>query len=296
LVEARAEAESTTREPEISAIHSQVLDDLRDDLEQQLGANLAMPAVLAASADGKRFPKTLMPLDTGGQALSDAQMADLICAVYGSKGETPAVIGWVRLDVNAPEIISLDLGSSVVVKLFPLVDEDDVRWRRAISHGLDERTRGGGGADDGALLFRHGAREEIRASRALDHIGHDALLKLEQLVASGHVVSSEDVSEDLLFDLGAAWGHGEVPRSPGRVTLSERLLELRAYAERLDSTTTAIRFRHQASIYIFALYRTDEIESCMLLKTAVKAPGELAAVEDVSAEELAELLGRGGAE
>jgi hypothetical protein len=288
---------AATVRSQVSQAQARVLEELRADLDKQLASDWAMPAVLSGDADGQLSPKTLMPLDIGGRPISDAQMGELIRGALESKGDDVAVLAWVRIDVNPPEIISADFASGLVCTMRPCPKEDGtLDWMSETSATLDERPRGGSGADEGAVLMRSGYREHLDARAALDHIGGDAIARLEREVEAGEVVSTEDVAEETTFDLGDLWGHGEVPPRPATLaSLGARLRQLRDHTRSLETTTTVFRFRHEASIYLFGLYLKNELESGFLLKTAVLEPRKLAELEEVAGAELARLLGLGGA-
>lgn len=74
-------------------------EELRRDLERQLGGDVALPAMIAVDAEGNVLRKALMPLDTGGQPISDAVMGDTLRRYLKSEGLAPAAIGWVRVDI-----------------------------------------------------------------------------------------------------------------------------------------------------------------------------------------------------
>lgn len=244
--------DAQTGKPKLSLAQAKVTEVLRTDLEKQLAANWAMPAVLAADASGQLFPKTLMPLDTAGLAISDAQMAEMVRLAFQAKDEEPAAFGWVRIDVDPPEIISVDLDDGATCVLTPRLNADGtVAWDSAMHAALNELPRGGSG--EGALLMRSGGREQMQAEAALQEIGIAAIERLEREVEDGQLVATEDVAEEMTFDLGAVWGHDEVP-SPKSLSadLSERLCELREHAHAFKSSTCLYRFRHGAAIYLFA--------------------------------------------
>jgi hypothetical protein len=280
--------------PKPSLAQAKVTEVLRTDLEKQLAADWAMPAVLAADASGQLFPKTLMPLDTAGLAISDAQMAEMVRFAFQAKDEEPAAFAWVRIDVDPPEIISVDLEDGAACVLTPRVDAADgtVAWESAMHAALDEHPRGGSG--EGALLMRSGGREQMQADAALQEIGIAAMERLKREVEGRQVVAPEDVAEEMTFDLGAVWGHDEVP-SPksASVGLSERLRELREHAHSFKSSTCLYRIRHGSTIYLFALHAVDGLESGFLLETAVVAPGQLLEPPRTGGEDLSTLLGLG---
>lgn len=285
----------------VSQTQVKVCEALRSDLDRQLADNVVLPAVIAADASGGLLPKTLMPLDTGGQPISDAEMVELIRRALESKGEVPAVIGWVRLDLDLPEIISVELESGRVWQLRPRHDSDgSLTWQTHLSEELDATPRGGSGGegeDAGATLMRSGASEELKANAALEHIGHDAVKRLTQLVESSEAASSADVPDEAMLDRGTHWAHADVPPAATEdIPLDERLKQLRDHVRALETPTTAIRFRHEDSIYIFGLHSTAEIESGFLIRTAIDWPGQLGEIEGFSSDDLARLLGQEGSE
>lgn len=278
---------------QVSTVQLRILEALQRDLDGQLASNWAMPAVLAADKDGQLSAKTLMPLDPRIRAISDAHMTQLILRALEADGVVPAVLAWVRVDVDPPEIISLDLESGAVCTTTPRPKADrTLDWQSEMSESLDQAARGGSDADKGVALMRQGGKEKLEANAALEHIADDAIERLAREVAGGGVVSTEDVSEQMMLDFGADWGHGEVP--PALATsgsLGDRLRQLRDHARTFDRSTTLHRFRHEGSIYLFALYVAGELESGSLLETRVVGPGELAEPEYVGGEELSRLLG-----
>lgn len=288
----RTADDAQTGKPKLSLAQAKVTEVLRTDLEKQLAANWAMPAVLAADASGQLLPKTLMPLDTAGLAISDAQMADMVHIAFQAKDEEPVALGWVRIDVDPPEIISVDLDDGATCVLKPRLNADGtVAWESATHAALNELPRGGSG--EGALLMRSGGREQMQADAALQEIGIAAMERLKREVEDGQLVATEDVAEEMTFDLGAVWGHDEVPSPKGAsADLSERLRELREHAQSFKSSTCLYRFRHGASVYLFALYLVDELESGFLRQTAVVAPGQLMEPQ-YAGEDLSTLLGLG---
>lgn len=291
-----ADEHSQARSPassEASLSQAKVLEELRGDLEKQLASNWAMPAVVRADADGQLSAKRLMPLETGTPPISDAQMAELIRIAFERDGEKPVAIAWVRVDIDPPEIISLDFESGIVCALSPRPKEDGgFSWERETSESLDEKPRGGFEEGEELVPLRRGAAEELDARAALGSIEDEAIERLGREVASGDVVSTEDVAEEMIFDLGAVWSHGDVPPPVAiPVSLADRLRQLRDHARTVEGATSLYRFRHGGSIYLFARYRADALESYFLLKTSVVGPGELAEPEDVTGEEFSRLLG-----
>jgi len=281
-------AEEREKWAKLGALQRRLVEQLQGDLVRQLKDDLALPAAAAIDEAGE-IRKGLMPLDTGGRPVSDEQIARAVRGALGD-GNTVA-LGFVRVDLDVPELISLDLGSGLVVEALPVLEGQAIEWHLRDRAQLSSEPRGGssGETEEGATLMRRGMNAQIGASQALRQIGNDALENLEREVAGAQSV--EDISDELMLDAGEVWQHRPVPEAAPSMALDERLRQLRDHARSLPTTTTAVRFLHRGQIYLFGYYEHADQHSAFLTRTGLEGPGRLSAIESVPSGELAALLG-----
>lgn len=291
----------TIEDPGRSLAQDAVTDELRQDLERQLRENRALPAVIAVDDKGHRLVKALVPVDTQGTPISDAALTEALGRFLEAQGHRPAAIGFVRVDVAPPEIVSIDCQSGRVVRLQPqLGSEGSVTWDATQAAKLDATPRGGSGGgqqdgEDGATLAQLGAGEQMierAAQDALHHIGQDALKNLEDEIRDPRITSSDDVADDLMIDKGPVWGHLPVPEpAKPSMTLIDRLRQLRDHARGLETTTTATRFAHDGAIYLLGLDFRDGHEGAFLIRIRVTSSGRISDPESLDLHSLLGLRG-----
>lgn len=276
----------------LSAAERMAFDELAEDLAQQLEDGLSMPAAIAVAADASVIAKIALPLDTGGEPISDAQIGGPLIEHLRQDGIDPTAVGFVRIDTDLPYINVIDLDSGRVTQGRPLI-KDTITWETSQHDQLDNTPTGG---SEGTLIeFADDSSFEEAASQALGHIGEDSLRNLVALVDRDRPAANSEVPDDLIYDGGAVWAHGEVPAADGpESSLGERLRQLRDHAASVPSNTVAVRFHHQGAagdfIYVFGYYEADGGESRFLARTTLIEPGLLGETEHVAAEELEELL------
>lgn len=277
-------------ELELSRPQIAVSEALVELLSEQIKEGNPAPSLYVVDGEGTVLQRILAPLDTEGHPISDRQIGEGMWTMLSKDPElaNAAAYGFVRVDVDPPEIVAVDVISGTARRLRPRQGGPDDGWEEQRGPELDDEPRGGSGQLPTELNEEQ--REEERAyathqqvaERALSQILVDAMKSLEG--AAENANDHGDIGEQLIFDAGPVWQHGDVPEWGGDYEeVDERVAQLISHVRSLPTTTAAIRFLFDDDIYVLAVYLTGDHEAGFLGRTYLEEPGTLAELEHLDA-------------
>jgi hypothetical protein len=266
------------------------LEELTHDLVGQLADGVLLPAAIAVTPDS--LSKITMPMDSGGQPISDAQIGLPLIEYLQRDSSDRVVVGFVRIDADRPYINIVDLRTGRVTRAEPNPGPE-VTWELIQLAELDQTPVGGG---EGTLIQFDSDQPEEVAAQALQHIGHDCLGALVALVDEERPSENAAIFDQLTYDAGPVWSHDEVPPATSHsMPLGKRLQQLDAHTAEVPSNTIAFRFHHRDEggdfIYLFGRHQAAQGTSRFLARATLVEPGLLGPVEHLPSDELAQLLG-----